>query len=1698
MPLRHAVFLLLLSSLAEGSHWYTSPATGGLVKPPNYTPFVQMPGVWTGMLNHNPTFKRGTVVTCGNNDVVVREDIDGLENNGCIYLQGWAVDIADDENSDANNRLRFKMEVQNGLGSFAGIFAQRPCIDIEGPFGTCCPNPCGACGPGNLHARIRPHHFGQVVTKVTLMDEGQCDNRDDLVNACVPERCCESHPLEFHVTVIPVNDCPRYRFRGVDIPEDGVINSTSWLDPTNGRDPGDGGLILTYEDVEVCLPMLVEVAYGGWHEGPGETGSNTEPWHDQVLVWSVANDDTSVFKTQPHVRYVEGEDYALLCFLPGKDVTGEVNLTIHLEDTGGQVSDTIGGGTAPCTTSGTVGCYLRTPDESIKIVIREVNDPPTFAAGPSVVSAYEDSGPYKKIWARDMAVGPTDEIANGQILSHFEVDLLNENHKALFVTPPKMGLDGVLEFETRRNVHTYGFEVLCAVRLMDYPPPRLGLTPMYSVKPDKVFRIIIEPVNDPPYYEQLDPVSLVYWEDVGNVERQWAKPDLLCAGWDPIGRQCIANEGTGTWVVGNETYPGEGQEVSFTTVARDATLFDGGPNIDINGTLFFNSAADQYGETDITVLAVDNGGQQGDNKGPITYFDITFNPVNDPPAFDTETQHITVDEDSGTYSNARFLHNIVSGPSNEAKQTVTIVTSVANQILFDDVPSLTLDASGTAAELRFTPAPNAFGNASLSFYLQDDGGTEINGDDRADSRTIRIEIRPLNDPPAVTLGPHVIVQEDLSLGGYIQPNWVLKASPGLLEESTQHLVYNVSCDPAHVFATQPEISTTGTLSFVPKKDMHGSVLCTVVASDVLTGTGEVLSSTKPDYFQIGLQRVNDAPFFIPGGPVTVGECLTASQGCDHIIPGWARNITAGPSNENYQKLSFTVESNTRDVSRLFAEWPTIGIPSGTISFKLNPNEFAQPSFLMKVILKDDGGGTDDTYEAALVLEVTPSPKPPPPDVTLPVRLVVTQQPVSRTDGSIVPASFELLDGGNLAAPSSGVWVFSLVELVDNSIKGVKHTEVRSLVDTASATFSDLKKGGVGTYIVSTNMTVNNGPVLSAITEKFTVEGDVGKVSTKLGNNADFLTEMEVRRGGTTITLNIDPKGTGEWTASVVENAVVTDSNGNPLLSTATLPSAKQANIVIDPNQKFSVDRDTTLTLKIPRNAYYTPSPEMVFTFPVKASPTVKLTINSTDENTVRTTGIEVDLEIYGGTLKPDAAEKIWKTGVTPTKNGALETMYSKITSTYKKTDRAVTLRIGPSTEYNTNKADGFTVALQDIAGNIVGSNGADIEWDSGQTGIVTIYPSVDPPPPPKPTWETGWDVIAWISEIMAWATTILSGISMLTTMSLPPGVAVTYILVMVFPTTIQPGMEVRRQTQTLWKPFRFDKIGGNEQIGAVVLLLTANIVAGLFLFGASQKRFLKLKPLSSITALSVLIMPTLVYNAMSVVVYSGEGFDQDKAGTGSRLGIGAVASIWVAGVLFTALRNELATTFVMYKAEGETRGKWVNIATIASLSLLTPVADPLYGDKISGRMAMFLCLAVLGVRIAVTSTEKIYVSSVLSLLDTAATGFSAAGVLCLLAFSAIEGRLGDAGDSHWVTYMAAVFFILSLVFFCVFLVLTIKMALFPPAPPVAVVQPPLPIERNPIKETFPQQEYHTPEESEAPSSLLEVPSSSGVSVDVRD
>lgn len=319
---------------------------------------------------------------------------------------------------------------------------------------------------------------------------------------------------------------------------------------------------------------------------------------------------------------------------------------------------------------------------------------------------------------------------------------------------------------------------------------------------------------------------------------------------------------------------------------------------------------EDYNGTDSFIVEVSDG--QG-GRDEITV-QVTVEPVNDKPAF-TPGANVAVAEDSGSYVAAGWANpdNIKAGPANENAQELEFqVTANTNEALFSVQPAVAANGA-----LTFNTAENAFGEATITLVLKDNGGTAKGGSDTSIAESFTITVTPVNNIPSFTKGPNVGVEEDSA--AYTAADWATNISKGPANESDQTLEFIVSNNNNALFEVQPRISSDGTLTFTPAADANGIALVSVYARDFGGAALAEGARSATQTFTINLSPLNDAPTITAIGAATINE--DQSTGLINFTVGDVDNtvglltVTATSSDPTVIPDASIIISGTSDANR---------------------------------------------------------------------------------------------------------------------------------------------------------------------------------------------------------------------------------------------------------------------------------------------------------------------------------------------------------------------------------------------------------------------------------------------------------------------------------------------------------------------------------------------------------------------------------------------------------------------------------------------------------------------------------------------------------------------------------------------------------------------------------------------------------------
>ena len=768
-------------------------------------------------VNDAPTFVKGSDQTV-------------LEDAGAQTVNNWATAISAGPADEASQTLTFTATNDN-----AALFSVQPAIATD----------------GTLTYTPAPNAYGSAMVTVTLKDNG------GTANGGVDET-----QQIFTINVTPVNDAPSF---------------TKGADQTVNEDAG----------AQTVTPWATAIS-----AGPNEAS--------QTVNFVVSNDNNGLFSVQPAVAA-----NGALTYTPAADAFGTATVTVFIHDDGG----TANGGVDQ---SGT---------QTFMITVNSVNDAPSFTKGPNQ-TVLEDAGAQTASgWATAISAGPGNESA--QIVNF----IVTNDNTALFTTQPAIAPDGTLSYTAAPDA--FGVATV-TVSIHDNGGTANGGV---DTSAPQTFKIYVTPVNDAPSFTKGADQTVL--EDAAAVSVSWAT--AISAG--------PANEASQTvdFVITNNTNPG---------------LFSVAPAVAPNGTLTYTVAANANGNATITLKIHDNGGTAngGVDESATQSFLITVTPVNDVPSF-VKGADQTVLEDAGAQTATTWATAISAGPADEAGQVLTFTTTNDNNALFSVQPSVAADGT-----LTYTPAPNAYGLATVTVTLKDNGGVANGGVDTTAPQTFTITVTPVNDEPSFTKGADQTVNEDA--GAKTVTTWATAISAGP-NEATQTVNFIVSNNNNALFAVQPAVAANGTLTYTPADDAFGTATVTVMIHDD-GGTANGGDDTSgPQTFTIKVNSVNDAPVYD-----LITSHTSAEDAGAQSVANALTNPSPGPANESGQTLSVTV-TNSNNALFTAGGQPTIDLGTGILTYTAAPN--ANGLATVTVVVKDNGGtlyGGVDATSKTLTITVT--------------------------------------------------------------------------------------------------------------------------------------------------------------------------------------------------------------------------------------------------------------------------------------------------------------------------------------------------------------------------------------------------------------------------------------------------------------------------------------------------------------------------------------------------------------------------------------------------------------------------------------------------------------------------------------------------------------------------------------------------------
>lgn len=456
----------------------------------------------------------------------------------------------------------------------------------------------------------------------------------------------------------------------------------------------------------------------------------------------------------------------------------------------------------------------QSPVQSFTLTVNDVNDVPSFSLSTTSLTVSEDFGGTQVI---EIIPGPipTDEI--GQSVDYTLNS--NGNFASVQVDVPtgeiritsKTDLSGTQEFTITANDGGAGGTF------------------------EQNFTVVVNPVNDAPAFS--------------------VSTSLLEVDEDFTGVQTIH-------VTPLPVPPGEeDQNVTYRLSPDPSTVSFAEVTINANsGQVDIQAVPNAPGDEVFTVIADDGEPVNGTAS---QNFRLKINPINDAPGF-TKGSNITVLEDAGLRVFDPWATGInPGGGDDENGQELTFFTSVVSgDLSFAQEPEIT-----RSGQLSFTAADNAFGEARVEVYLQDDGPLSAPNNNKSPTESFTINVTAQQDPPVFTSAPVTG-----AIQGELYEYLVEASDPDPTDVLT---IINALVLPTWL-SLDDNGDGTALLSGTPTNSDIGTV---GIALEVSDGAG---GRKATQLFNIAVSNSNDPPYFT-SLPIEI-----ATEGINYIY-----NITTG-------------------------------------------------------------------------------------------------------------------------------------------------------------------------------------------------------------------------------------------------------------------------------------------------------------------------------------------------------------------------------------------------------------------------------------------------------------------------------------------------------------------------------------------------------------------------------------------------------------------------------------------------------------------------------------------------------------------------------------------------------------------------------------------------------------------------------------
>ena len=399
-------------------------------------------------------------------------------------------------------------------------------------------------------------------------------------------------------------------------------------------------------------------------------------------------------------------------------------------------------------------------------------------------------------------------------------------------------------------------------------------------------------------------------------------PEFVIDGDQEVAEDC-GSQSVDDWV----TYmsagaANESDQTLFFTIDDNSneTLFSVLPAVSDTGVLSYTPAENASGSAMIWLHISDSDGESSDPQS----FTITVNPVNDPPV-NTELPSAEgtfavgggISANSGTWDDSADSNIVMA-------EDISFIWQTASDTSGSD---LLQAGTGSAYEVLLSDTHRLI-RVIAEVTDTDDAGTVTA---QAYSQWYLIA----NTPPVIEdLAPAIITNEDTN--GTVS----LSATDADLDTLAWSITKQASHGAASINAA------TGAVTYTPDANYNGDDSFAVSVSDGYEGTDSVTVG-------VTVNAVNDVPVFTIGADQTVNE----DSGTQTVDP-FIQSMSAGPSDESAQTLTFTVTNNSNPA--LFSAVPFVS-SAGVLTYTPAADAFGLAE--ITVSISDSAGATNGSTQS---------------------------------------------------------------------------------------------------------------------------------------------------------------------------------------------------------------------------------------------------------------------------------------------------------------------------------------------------------------------------------------------------------------------------------------------------------------------------------------------------------------------------------------------------------------------------------------------------------------------------------------------------------------------------------------------------------------------------------------------------------------